>query len=67
MVPCLTVRYSFFSQPGQRIRLTLLYGFLIVNKSHKKAKTNNVVVRLLILSDFATLSVALSPEPTGSY
>lgn len=34
----------------------MIYIFLIVNKSHGKTKTNNVLAYLSILSDFPTLA-----------
>ncbi len=46
--------------------IILMHIFLIVNKSHEKAKTNNVLVHLSILSDFP-LSVALRSKPIGTY
>ena len=37
------------------LRLTICYIFLVVNKSHNKTKTDNVLACLAILSDFPTL------------
>ncbi len=50
------------------MRLVLLMFFLsFVNKCHKKAKINNVLVHLLIFSYFPTLSVAFNTTPIGNY
>lgn len=40
---------------------------LIVNKSHEKSKTDNVLVCHSTCSDFPTLSVSLSPKLIGFY
>ena len=42
------------------------YNSVTVNKSLEKTKTNNFLVRLSELSDFATLSVTLSHKPMGT-
>ncbi len=43
--------------PTQSTSLALLNIFSIFNKSLEKTKTNNVIVRLSILSDLPNLSV----------
>lgn len=50
-------------QADIRIWLVLFCIFLIFKKSHKKIKTNSVLVRFSILSDFLVL--ALPSDPTG--
>ncbi len=49
------------------MRLVLFCIFPSVDKSHEKSKTDFVLACLSILSDFPTLSVALSPQCIGSY
>lgn len=45
----------------------ILFYIFMVNKTHEQTKTNNVLFLLSALSNFPTLSVALSPKPIGSY
>lgn len=48
------------------VRLVLFCNAVIVNKNHEKIKTKVVLFHLSILSDFFTLSVALSTKAIHS-
>lgn len=57
---------SAFSEEYRKDKI-VFYIFIDTNKSLEETKTNNALVRLLILYNFPTLSVALSPKPISSY
>lgn len=48
------------------VRLANFYIFHVVKTCHEKIKANSVFVCLSILTDFPSLSVALSPKPAWS-